>query len=245
MLPSSQPLMDPVPPRVASPYGGDVPSAPPRVASPSGGDSQPGGAPAVDPSPPAAADVPDKANVISLGANVVSPSSAVIALALEFLETALQDHADASTLTSATAALALLESRLHATPTASPSGEPSGTTNPLDDPSDNAPLMNNLLPTGGTPVSPTPMGVALLDSGASITIMDPCYETLLQTFMTRFKRIDKDLELIGCHFETSWNALDTTKSQFQMLTCQVAEDIDVFRGEVTQVKECSADWTKC
>ncbi len=102
---------------------------------------------------------------------------------------------------------------------------------------DNAPSANNLRSTGGTPVSTTPTGVALLDSGTSITILDPRNKTLLQTFMTRFKRIDKDLELIGCHFKTSWNALNTTKSQFQTLTRQVAEDIDVFRGKVTQVKE--------
>jgi hypothetical protein len=122
-LPSGQPLTDPVPPRVASPSGGDVPSAPPRVASPSGGDSQPGGAPAADPSPPAAANVPDKANVIPLEADVVSPSLAAIALASEFLEMALQDHADAGTLTPATVASALLESQFRATRTASPSDE--------------------------------------------------------------------------------------------------------------------------
>ncbi len=115
--------------------------------------------------------------------------------------------------------------------------KPSGTINPSDDPLDNAPSANNLPPTGGTPVSPTPTGVSLLNSGTSITIIDPRYETLLQTFMTWFERIDKDLELIGCHFETSRNALNTTKSQFQMLTRQVTEDIDVFGGEVTRVKE--------
>jgi hypothetical protein len=106
------PLADPVPHRaaspsggdspnalstVASPSGGDSPSAQPRATSPSGGDSQPGGAPALDPFPPVATADPDKANVVPLGPNVVSPSSAAIAQASDLMEKALQTHADTGT----------------------------------------------------------------------------------------------------------------------------------------------------
>ena len=112
VLPPGHPLADPVPHRAASPSGGDFPNAPSRVASPSGGDSPsaqpratspsgrdslPGGAPALDPYPPVAATDPNKANVVPLGPNVVSPSSAAIAQASDLMEKALQTHADTGT----------------------------------------------------------------------------------------------------------------------------------------------------
>jgi hypothetical protein len=93
--PSGRPLPGPAPPQAASPSGGDSSSSQHKVPSPSGADSLPGGAHALDPPPLIDTAIPDAANAVPLGADVVSPLLADITQVSELLETTLQDLPDA------------------------------------------------------------------------------------------------------------------------------------------------------